>query len=320
MRSLFNFCLNSEGDGNRPIHANVLPVIINERHIDSRQINSNDTPGRRQQVTLFGLICLLVLSLVCIDTAQAASPHSNKKGLELARLVYDRPDGNDSAARVTMTLGEKGKNQRERLLYSYAKEKGAGERWTLMRFITPADIRGTGLLTKDHPGDESDQWLYLPALDRVRRIASSRKGGRFVGSDFFYGDLRDREVDMDHHRFIGEGKVGKIACDVVVSTPVDRSNSAYSKRARWIHRKTLIPLRVDFYEKGRKKPSKRLRARKIKKIQGYWTVLESTMYDLKSGHRTSLRTKKIKYDQGLPDKLFSQRALSDDSMEKAFRP
>ena len=279
----------------------------------------------RGRLWLRGMALLLLTALLFgvggqRPVAAAGKSLSNAKGKTLAQLVYDRPDGSDSSAEVIMTLGRKGEKQRQRLLYSYAKDKGKGERWTLMRFIKPADIRGTGLLTKDHPGDNNDQWLYLPALDRVRRISSSRKGGRFVGSDFFYEDLRDREVDMDHHRYIGRGKVGKIVCDVVVSTPVKRSNSAYSKRVSWIHRKTLIPLRVDFYQKGRKRPTKRLRARKIKKIQGYWTVMESTMYDLKSGHRTRLLTRKIKYDQGLPDRLFSQRALSDDSREKRYRP
>ena len=221
---------------------------------------------------------------------------------------------------VVMLLGEKGEKPRQRVLFSYAKDKGTGERWTLMRFVEPADIEGTGLLTLDHSGDDSDQWLYLPALDRVRRISSSRKGGRFVGSDFFYEDLRDREVDMDDHRLSGKGRVGKIACDLLVSTPTDASNSVYTKRVSCVHQKTLIPLEVNFYKKGGDKPVKRLKARKIKKVQGYWTVLDSTMYDLTSGHRTRLVTKKIKYDQGLPNDLFSQRSLSDDSGEKPFRP
>lgn len=271
-----------------------------------------------KQSWLFATLGIYLAAVVV--SVQAETVHSNADGVRLAQQVYDRPDGKDISSMIVMLLGEKGKNPRQRVLFSYAKDKGSAERWTLMRFIKPTDIEGTGLLTLDHPGDESDQWLYLPALDRVRRISSSRKGGRFVGSDFFYEDLRDREVDMDYHRLAGKSKVGKVACDLLESTPRDPSNSVYSKRVSCVHPKTLIPLQVDFYRKGGNKPVKRLKARKIKKIQGYWTVLDSTMYDLNSGHQTRLMTKKIKYDQDLPDRLFTQRSLSDDSGEKPFRP
>lgn len=275
---------------------------------------SADKKRQMKRIFFFLLFCSV------FTPVQGASSQSNAKGVALAQQMYDRPTGDDVSSRVIMLLLDKNKKKRQRVLYSYAKDKGAAERWTLMRFIQPTDIEGTGLLTLDHPGDNSDQWIYLPALDRVRRISSSRKGGRFVGSDFFYEDLRDREVDMDYHRHAGRGKVGKIAVEILVSIPKESDNSIYSKRISWVHRKSLVPLRIDFYKKGKKKPIKRLRARKLKKMDGYWTVMDSTMYDLKSGHRTRLVTKRIKYDQGLPDALFSQRALSDDRREQAFRP
>jgi len=264
-----------------------------------------------------GSLFLLLLGL-CAGTV--AETRENAAGVRLAQKVYDRSDGDDVSSRVVMLLANKGGKARKRVLYSYAKDKEPGERWNLMRFVEPADIEGTGLLTLDHPGDESDQWLYLPALDRVRRISSSRKGGRFVGSDFFYEDLRDREVGMDFHRLAGKGKLGKVGCDLLVSIPRDPGNSIYSKRVSCIHPGTLIPLRIDLYKNGGKKPIKRLKSRKIKKIQGYWTVMDSTMYDLKTGHRTRLLTKRIKYDQKLPDTLFNKRALSDDGRERRYRP
>lgn len=263
---------------------------------------------------------LIGFTLLSANPSVWANEASNRAGEALAQKIYDREAGDDMSALVVMQLKKKGKKPRQRLLYSFAKEPKDSERWSLMRFIKPQDINKTGLMTLDHSGEESDQWLYLPALDKVRRISSSRKGGRFVGSDFFYEDLKDREVGMDYHLFKGQSKVGKIKCQVLVSTPREVSNSVYSKRVSCIHSKILVPLRVDFYKKGRRKPIKRLRARKIKKIQGIWTVLDSTMYDLKTGHQTQLFTKRIKYNQGLPDGLFTQQALSDDSKERAYRP
>ncbi|MGD2118354.1 MAG: outer membrane lipoprotein-sorting protein [Chromatiales bacterium] len=260
----------------------------------------------------------IVISLAMLPLVSLHAETGSAEALAFAQQVYDRPNGKDSSSRVTMTLKGKNQSTRVRELSIYSIDKGKGERWSLMRFSLPTDIENTGLLTKDHPGDDSDQWIYLPALDRVRVISSNRKGGRFVGSDFTYEDLRDREPDMDKHRLAGVDTVGKIKCELLESIPVDKDNSIYSKRISCIHRGTLTPLRVEFFKKGRKQPVKRMLARKLKKIQGYWTVLESTMYDLKNGSQTILETTKIKYDLGIPEQLFSKRGLSDPDREKRF--
>ena len=242
------------------------------------------------------------------------------EGEALAHKVYNRPDGKDMSSSSFMILQGKRSQPRKRTLHTYRLDKDDGETLSLIRFTQPVDIDGTGLLTRNPPGEESNQWVYLPELDRARRISSSRQGGRFVGSDLYYEDLRKRDVDKDRHRIIGKDKVGGAQTTLLESIPVDPDNSTYSKRISWIHTGTLIPLRVDYYKDGRDTPVKRMKASKIKKIQGYWTVLESTVQDLHSGHQTRLVTKVVKYDQDLPDKLFSRQALSDPQMEKAYRP
>ena len=260
------------------------------------------------------------LLLLAAAAAVAEGGDQNVTGLQLAQQVYDRPKGQDASARVVMSLQSETSEPRLRLLYSYAKDKGTSQRWTLMRFMTPADIEGTGLLTIDSAGAESEQWLYLPALDRVRRISSSRRGGRFVGSDFFYEDLRDREVNMDKHILLGRERIGEIECYKLESIPVDPDNSVYSRRVRWIHPELLIPLRVDYYSRGKEQPVKRMTAREIRKVQGYWTVYSSRMQNLRTGHTTHLDISRIIYDQSLPDTLFTHQSLADDSAELAFRP
>jgi hypothetical protein len=246
--------------------------------------------------------------------------HADEAGIALATRVYNRPDGNDSVSRAYMILSEKGHKPRYRKLYTYQLDRDNGESWALLRFTEPADIKNTGLLTYNYPTKDNNQWIYLPALDRARRIAASRKGGRFVGSDLYYEDLQTREVNQDHHRILGNEKVNGVSTTVLESTPVDSENSVYSKRVSWIHEKTLLPLRVDYYKSGNNKPVKRLKVTKIKKIQGFWTVVDSTVTDLKSGHQTRMLTKAIVYDQSLPDNLFSRQALSDKSHEVKYRP
>jgi outer membrane lipoprotein-sorting protein len=264
-----------------------------------------------KQFSLLLLITFASLSGLC----SAATD-----GSALAQKIYDRPDGVDASTRAEMILSQKGSKPRQRTLFTYRLDDKNGETRSLMRFTVPADIDGTGLLTHDLPGDESNQWIYLPALDRARRISSSRKGGRFVGSDIYYEDLRKRDVEKDRHRILGNGKVGKIATTMLESIPLDADNSVYSKRISWVHMKTLIPLQVDYYTAGSKTPAKRLKVKKIKKLQGYWTVLDNTVYDIASGHQTRIVTRNVKYDQQLPISLFSRQALSDTKAEHIYRP
>ncbi len=264
-------------------------------------------------------ILIFPLVFIPLGISQSLFGAAYKDGESLAQAVYDRRSPDDSSAKVEMLLNKNGKMKKRRLLFSYGLDKGNSERLTLMRFVQPKDVDGTGLLSKDYLGDNNDQWLYLPSLDRVRRISSKRKGGRFVGSDFFYEDLRDREVSMDDHQLKGEGKAGKVTCLLLESTPVKKTNSIYTKRLSCIHPKILLPLWTEFYKK-KDKPIKRLKAKRIKKHQGYWTIFESVMEDLKKGTSTQLITLQVRYNQSIPESLFTQRGLEDDTQEVSYRP
>jgi hypothetical protein len=243
-----------------------------------------------------------------------------ERGRALAQQVYERPDGRDAASRGTMILTEAGREPRVRRLYSYRRDGAGGEVANLIRFTAPADIADTGLLTIDRADGSTDQWVYLPALGRDRRIPSSRKGGRFVGSDLFYEDLQDRKVDEDRHRWLRQETLEGVTTEVLESIPTDPDNSVYGRRLSWIHPKTLIPMRIDFYQPGAETPFKRLRVYKVERIQGYWTVTDSLMQDLESGHQTRLTADETVYDQALPERLFSNRALKDPALERPFRP
>lgn len=238
-------------------------------------------------------------------------------GKELATAVYNRPDGDNSLAIGSMVLVKEGYKPRIRQMYTFTLDKGNGNKSMMIRFKKPVDITNTGLLTLDYEGDkDSDQWVYLPAIKKSRRISSSRKGGRFVGSDILYEDLRDRPVDMDNHRIIKEDKFNKMDVFVLESIPSDPDNSVYDKRIGWIHPKTLLALKVDIYRDGSKEPVKRILAKKIAKKQGYWTVMTSVVRDLKTGHETHLQLNSIKYDQDVPGDLFSLKYLEDPQREK----
>ena len=193
-------------------------------------------------------------------------------------------------------------------------------RASAIRFAEPGDIRGTGLLTVDRADGESSQWIYLPALQRVQRIDAARKGGRFVNSDYYYEDLRDRKFSRDSNRILGREPLDGANCMLLESVPVEVGDSVYTKRLVWVESGTLLPLRIDFFEKRQSQPAKRWLATRREQIQGYWTVMDSTLTDLENGHQTRLRVDKIVYDRRLPAHLFSPQALEDERAEAAFRP
>ena len=258
--------------------------------------------------------CVLLSTLM---TGMAAGADD---GAELAQKVYDRPNGRDLTTVGRMQLTEKGRAPRLRELITYRLEKSKGETANLIRFTEPDDIAGTGLLSLDKANGKSEQWLYLPALDRVRRISGDRKGGRFVGSDLYYEDLQERKPAEDRHRIIGSETVLGAVCDILESIPVDPDNSVYRKRVSWIDPKTLMALRVDFYEKDDTTPTKRWWVVTKKKNQGYWTATDSRVIDLTSGHETRLVVDTALYDRNLPGTLFNNQTLADENLESEYRP
>jgi hypothetical protein len=280
------------------------------------------TPHTRPDT--FDMSCSLsplhLIRTLALTLLLAASTVHADEASSLAQKVYDRPNGRDMVTTGRMVLTEKGHAPRIRELVTYRLDKSGGETANLIRFLEPEDIAGTGLLSIDQADGSTDQWLYLPALDRVRRISSDRKGGRFVGSDLYFEDLQERKPAEDRHRLLGKQTENGILCDVLESVPINADDSVYRKRIAWIDPATAIVQRIDYFEKDADTPSKRWLLRAKKRNQGYWTLTDSRMIDLTSGHETRLVIDSALYDQKLPAKLFTSQTLADESLESEYRP
>ncbi len=240
--------------------------------------------------------------------------------LALAKAVHARPAGRDLTTLSRMELTEKGRAPRVRTLVTYRLDRSNGETANMMRFLEPEDIAGTGLLGVQKADGPTEQWLFLPALDRVRRISGDRKGGRFVGSDLYFEDLEERKPSMDRHRLIGRETVAGVACEVLESVPMVATNSVYRRRVVWVDAANALALRVDYFERDDNTASKRWQLDVKRKIQNYWTAIESRVTDLGSGHETRMVIVRALYDRKLPERLFTSRALADEQLEADFRP
>lgn len=272
------------------------------------------TLRRRLLTCLFGVGAALGL------LAGAPPAWADDAAARLAQAVHQRPVGRDLTTVSRMELVEKGRTPRVRQFIAYRQDRGAAGSSNLIRFVQPQDIEGTGLFGVTKADGSTDQWLYLPELDRSRRIAGDRKGGRFVGSDLYFEDLQERLPNKDRHRILGKEAVGDTLCDILESVPVDASSSVYLRRVSWVDPQTFVVLRVDYFEKDEARASKRWTAIDRRKVQNIWTVMHSVMADLQSGHETRIQVQKVIYDRKLPDKLFSSRALADEQIEAEFRP
>lgn len=245
--------------------------------------------------------CILFLSALSVEVAAL-------DGDQVAKNVYDRDDGKDSYAKVKMLLVDKKGRKRMRTLITAVKAYGSVNK-SFTRFYTPADIDGTAFLTWENPNGDDDQFLYLPALRRVRRVVSTQKKNRFVNTDFTYEDLERREVEQDTHRILKTETYDSYTCWVLESIPKSGASSQYGKRVSWIAQDLYIPLKVQFYDKKKGRMVKRLLNRQVEQIDGIWTVMDSEMQDLKRKHRTLMRISEIKYNRGIPDRVFTREYM-----------
>ena len=155
-----------------------------------------------------------------------------------------------------------------------------------------------------HPEKDDDRWLYLPALDLVNRIAASDERTSFVGSHFFYEDVSGRSPEEDVHELIESTD----NYYVVKNTPKKPDSVEFSYYKAWIHRQSFIPVKVEYYDKNGGK-YRIAQALKVETIQGYPTVMQSQMEDLRSGGKTTIDYSKVEYNIGLPDDIFTERYL-----------
>jgi len=253
---------------------------------------------------LISLVLGFVLSAMAILTfAQAQIT-----GLQIIENVYNRPTGTDSQGDLTMSLINAQGDQRVREIKQFIKDFGASEK-KIMFFVSPADVRNTSFMnwSYDEEGKDDDQWIYLPALKKVKRISSDSKSDYFMGSDFTYDDLGDRHPSDDTHKLLREETVDGEACYVVESIPKDEEYM-YPRSVTWIIKDKWIGLRKEFYDEDGEL-LKTLTVKNYEKINGFWIILHSEMHNVQKNHTTKMELANLKIDSGISDDTFTERIM-----------
>ena len=142
----------------------------------------------------------------------------------------------------------------------------------------------------------------------MRRIVSTQKDRSFVNSDFTYEDLEKQKVDKDTHSILRSESYEQYECWVLERIPKAESDSKYSKRVSWIVKESLMPVKGEFYDK-QNRLVKTFVAKRLEKIDGIWTAMETEMYDLTKEHRTRLKILELRYNRGVADRVFTEGYL-----------
>lgn len=223
-----------------------------------------------------------------IDNLALADEDPAQKGLQIVREMERRDEGwQNATADLTMTLFNKHGETTTRQIRSKALEVIEDGDKSLLIFDSPLDVKNTVFLNIAHKSRDDDQWIFLPALKRVKRIASSTKGGSFMGSEFSYEDMSTPVIEKYNYLFLREDVHGNRPSFVVERIPND-PYSLYSKQIVWIDQEHYIPWQIEYYDRAGTK-TKTLTLKRYKRyLDKYWRSGELTMSNHVNGKKTVL--------------------------------
>jgi len=251
------------------------------------------------------LILLLTIAVPAAGFAQSAQ----EKGLEIAMAANAYDKGfTDFTADMVMTLKNKSGQTSTRLIRIRTLEvEGDGDK-SLSIFDQPADVKGTKMLTYSHGLDPDDQWLYLPALKKVKRISSRNKSGPFMGSTFAFEDLGSQEVEKYTYKYLRDEACGEMNCYVIERYPAYRF-SGYTRQVAWIDTEGYRMVKVEYYDR-KKSLLKTLNAGDFQQYLGhYWRPGTMDMVNHQTGKSTLLEWKNYQFKTGLSDRDFRSQTL-----------
>lgn len=247
----------------------------------------------------------------------AVSFHAHSEPTPSARDIMER---NFFASKLkslktdsTMVLiNDKGQKRERKMATTQKLQPNGVDSSLLVKFSFPNDIRGTGFLQIEHSDADDDQWIYLPALKKSRRLVANNKKDSFVGSDFSYGDVSLPKVDLYRHALLRSETIDGSDCYVVESLPANdtvQSNNGYSKKITWVRKDSFIEARVEYYDLSERLLKTQLITdhTKVEPETGRWFALYREMTNHQTGHKTVLTFEKLESGLALPDSQFTTR-------------
>lgn len=248
-----------------------------------------------------------VISFCVMQTSVAETPE--QKGLAIAQQVENHDSGwNDMKVSMKMILRNKQGDESTRDIQQKILEvSGDGDK-SLTVFNKPRDIKGTAFLSFSHIVDPDDQWLYMPALKRVKRISSANKSGPFMGSQFAYEDLASFEVGKYNYKYLRDERLGKNDSFVIENIPLYQF-SGYTRQIVWIDKARYIPLQIQYFDRKNAllKTAQFLDYQQY--LGQYWRADKQRMVNHQNGKTTELLLTDYRFKTGLSKRDFDKNSL-----------
>ena len=179
---------------------------------------------------------------------------------------------------------------------------------SMIIFEDPADVKGTALLTFSHKTGDDDQWLYLPALKRVKRISSSNKSGPFMGSEFAYEDLSSQEVEKYTYSYLRDETLDGVETFVIERYPVD-TKSGYTRQVVWLDKDEYRVRKIDFYDRKASHLKTLVIGDYKLYLEKFWRPLAMQMVNHQTGKSTDLQWSEYLFQNGFSDRDFDRNSL-----------
>jgi outer membrane lipoprotein-sorting protein len=213
----------------------------------------------------------------------------------------------DSKVDMLMILANDKGEKRERSMSAMVKRYGNNKTKSIVFFNSPADVKGTSFLVWTDEKKEDKQWLYLPALQRVRQIAASGKGESFMGTELTFFDMGSHNIDDYSYTLLKDENVGNEPCYMIQAIP--KKVEFYSKIIIWIRKDNFIPAKADFYDPKEGYLKQGIFA-DVKNIKGINTPTHIEIHNVQNNRATIIDLSNIQYDEGLGDDLFTERYMT----------
>jgi len=259
-------------------------------------------------MTIYQRRCVALAALLFVAPCLAAQEGTAR---DLVARVLARDLWDDLQGEITLVLTSANGQQKVRGVQLWSKKSADKEMRLLMRFESPADVRGTGMLVIEHARAEDDRRLFLPALRRVQRISTSGRGGYFMASDFTYYDIGRPKLDDWEYQAAGEQTAGASACMLIKATAANeqiRSETGYARIDWCVDPRRMLILSADYYDKAGD-ALKTMTVEKIEDVAGAPFATHLSMRNVRTGHRSELRFGSLVANQGISDETFTERSL-----------
>jgi outer membrane lipoprotein-sorting protein len=253
-----------------------------------------------------------MLALLLSGTAQADKAPSAREIMDKVTTTR-KLDGSEAVIKMTV-LGEGGQAREREISMATKLYDGGKTEKRIYRFLSPADVQGTGILVYDYESKPDDVWIYLPALRKTRRVVSTQRAQSFMGSEFSYGDLNIPSLDEFSYTLVKEEACGGEPCYVIDLVPKSKEIAdaeGYSKKTYWVSKAKMAVVRGLYYDKDGKL-LKELIAQDIKLLDPKnkrYRAMHMEMINKQNGRKSVFETKKVAFSPNTKDDYFTTAYL-----------